>query len=192
MTESMFQKILRHEGGLVNHKFDRGALTNMGVTLATLQRFQPDATSTDIENLTQDQARDVYLELWSESQIDRLPNLDDDCKEILFDCYLNGGPRNMGFIIQAAINHALHGPTDFENWIDIDGYVGAGTRAALEQLDLGKITKIDLQVQRAIYYCNNVLKGCKFGWKQSDDDEPRTNQNAFIKGWLIRAFDLQA
>ena len=90
--------------------------------------------------------------------------------------------------LQAAINHKL-AAGDPSQWISVDGAIGGGTRSALNRV--GSVSKLELKVQRSGWNWNNVLIGCRYGYRPERGDEPnRTNQEIYIVGWEKRTWEL--
>ncbi len=185
--DQIFATILKHEGTqYTDYAQDKGGATRYGVTLALLQAYQPGATKQDVAEMSQETAKEIYWGLWQEARVGSL-DLDQATGEYYFDMYLNGGSRMAGMCLQAAINHKLS-TTDHQQWIDVDGVPGNGTREALRRV--GGVSKLDLQIQRSGFFWNNVLRGCRYGYKKRDGDSNRTDQEMFIYGWIRRCFDL--
>jgi lysozyme family protein len=104
--------ILAHEGGdkITRDPYDKGGLTKWGIS----QRAHPDL---DIENLTEEQAKQIYKkEYWDFAKCDRLP---DYCRLIVFDCAVNQGVARAALFLQRAC-----GTT-------VDGAIGPKTMAAM-------------------------------------------------------------
>ena len=58
-------RILRREGGFIDHPADRGSATNMGITQRTLTIWiGHDATKSDVQNLTKITAVEIYRKLY--------------------------------------------------------------------------------------------------------------------------------
>jgi len=182
--DRIFQQIIKHEGtAFTNIAQDKGKETKFGLTLATLQKLEASMTAELLEQMSQTEARGWYLQLYVESNCDSL-DLDDESKNYYFDMYINGGPRMAGCCLQAAINHRLS-TTDQSQWINVDGVPGNGTREALRRV--GGVTWLELAMQRAVFFVNNVLKGCRYRWKQGQEPN-RNDQEIFLYGWLRRCF----
>lgn len=121
-------EVLRHEGGFVNHPKDPGGATNMGITRATLSLWRGELASvTDVRNLTQAEARQIYFALyWNPLNADRLPpglNLE------VFDFGVNAGVRRSAMMLQLLL--AVKEPG-----LAIDGVIGPMTLAAVAQRPL--------------------------------------------------------
>ena len=92
--DKIFESILHHEGRtFTDIKADRGGATKFGLTLATLQQLTtPSATAEDVQDLTEDEARGFYLQLWDEARADRL-EISEKAGAFYFDNYVNDGPQ---------------------------------------------------------------------------------------------------
>lgn len=86
-----FEKLLKHEGGYVNHKDDRGGATRYGVTEAVAREVGYRGVMSE---LPLDLAQRIYKErYWDAVQAEQLPA---DVRYIVFDSAVNSG------IVQAA------------------------------------------------------------------------------------------
>ncbi len=86
-----FEKLLKHEGGYVNHKDDRGGATRYGVTEAVAREVGYRGVMSE---LPLDLAQRIYKErYWDAVQAEHLPA---DVRYIVFDGAVNSG------IVQAA------------------------------------------------------------------------------------------
>lgn len=81
-------RILKHEGGYVNHPNDPGGPTNKGITLATFRRYlKRNGTIDDLKALTTEQATAVYkAQYWDAVSADLLPVGVDYAGPILPSC----------------------------------------------------------------------------------------------------------
>ena len=127
--DKIFESILHHEGRtFTDIKADRGGATKFGLTLATLQQLTtPSATAEDVQDLTEDEARGFYLQLWDEARADRL-EISEKAGAFYFDNYVNGGPQMANMTLQAAINHKLAAGDPTQS-ISVDRAIGNRTRA---------------------------------------------------------------
>lgn len=83
-------KLLKHEGGYVDHPRDPGGATNMGITIGTLREYRGrPVTKEDVRNLTVEEATEIYrLRYWLKIKGDELlagPDI------ALFDIAVNSG-----------------------------------------------------------------------------------------------------
>src|SRR5690554_3443373 len=81
--ETEVEKILRREGGYVNHPADRGGETNFGIS----KKANPDV---DVRNLTREQAVELYRSrYWDAAQVDSFP---EHMRGAIFDAAVHHGP----------------------------------------------------------------------------------------------------
>lgn len=118
--QACFDRLMKSEGGYVDHPKDPGGATNLGVTQATLStwRRQP-ATKTDVRNLTRVEAAEIYrARYWSAVRGDDLPAGVDYA---VFDYAVNSGPGAAIKALQRALG------------VTADGALGPATLAAARQ-----------------------------------------------------------
>jgi len=110
--ETIFERLIGHEGGYVNNLSDPGGETNWGIS----KRSYPNA---DIKNLTRWAAKDIYRkDFWDRIHADKLP---DGVAFQLFDFAVNSGVETAVRYLQRAV-----GVAD-------DGHWGPISQAALEK-----------------------------------------------------------
>lgn len=172
--EEWVSQVLDHEGGFVDLEDDKGGATNLGVTIPVLEQFRDaPCDRDDIEDLTVDEAKEIYRKLyWDKAKLDELPN---DLRFAYADMTVNMGHGGAGKVLQMACNTRRH-PNDTEQWISVDGMVGPNTVNAVRD---SEIQVFDLVVEQIVFYVNNILTGSRYG--------KRTRQNRFIRGWIRRA-----
>tara|TARA_Y100001973_G_C5198878_1_gene336216 strand:- start:1002 stop:1583 length:582 start_codon:yes stop_codon:yes gene_type:complete len=164
-VDQIIQEVIKVEGGYVDDPDDKGSVTNLGITIATLSEFLGrDATKDEVKELDVETATQIYKQnFWDRYKADQLP---EHLQHAYFDLLVNSGPRNAGRILQkACVNR---GTLEIG---EVDGIVGPGTLAACENLTLD-----DLLVERAVFYANLVFDGSRY--------LERTNQDKFIRGWM--------
>lgn len=84
-------KLLKFEGGYVDHPNDRGGVTNIGVTLATYREYcGQDKTAKDLQNMSystwQNIMKDMY---WDKCRADEIDS--QSVAEIVVDWCINSG-----------------------------------------------------------------------------------------------------
>lgn len=154
--------VLGHEGGVSDHKADRGGLTNYGVTQATYRAYRkgihkPERPVTEIEP---HEVEEIYHGYWRDAKCDRLP---DGLDLAVFDCAVNSGAGRAIKLLQKALG------------IEEDGIFGPQTLGAIrEEILAGGLDQlIELYIGvRADFYHALVAK------------DP--SQKVFIKGWIAR------
>ena len=113
------QKLLKKEGGYVDHPADPGGRTNFGIS----QRSYPHL---DIKHLTEDQAKEIYhRDYWQPCNLDMI--CDQDLAAEILSLVVNIGPARAITLLQQTINRIS------PNHIDIDGRLGPGTAEAVNQ-----------------------------------------------------------
>jgi lysozyme family protein len=115
-------RVLRHEGGFVNHPKDPGGATNKGITIATFRRFiKADGTVAELKAITDQQVATVYRrQYWDVVKGDQLPAGVD---YVVFDGAVNSGTGQSGKWLQRALGGHYKGK--------VDGQIGQSTLAAV-------------------------------------------------------------
>jgi len=164
MFEQVVERILKHEGGYVNDVDDTGGTTKYGIS----QKSFPDI---DIDNLTVDEAREIYRrEYWDRSICEELPIR---LASNYFDAIVNCGFSNAGEILQRAINRRLLSEEAGRDFIAVDGIVGPITTrwARFYGRSLGDL----FTIERIRYYVEIA--------------DRRPANRKFLRGWLKRTLD---
>ncbi|MCI5078689.1 MAG: glycoside hydrolase family 108 protein [Oricola sp.] len=115
-------RVLKHEGGYVDHPKDPGGATNRGITLATFRRYvKPKATKADLRAITDAQITTVYRRhYWDAVLGAELPSGVDYA---VFDFAVNSGPSRSVKFLQRVVG------------VTQDGRIGPITLAALAKDD---------------------------------------------------------
>ncbi|UWQ13442.1 peptidoglycan-binding protein [Aliiroseovarius sp. M344] len=131
-VEEIATEIVAREGGFVNDPDDPGGATKYGVTIHTMRRLGLDldrdgqVTSSDVNALTRDQARDIFLKHYFQKP--RLAELPHPLQASVFDMYVNAGSNAVRVLQQ------LFAKMGYE--LAIDGKLGPQTlgvaRAAMK------------------------------------------------------------
>lgn len=124
-------RILRHEGGFVDHPRDPGGATNLGVTIGTLKRLgidvdgDGDSDIVDLRKLSIADATHVYkVEYWDKVRADVLP---DGVDYATADFAVNSGPSRAAKMLQRVVG------------VKEDGIIGPKTLDAIHAKDPAKI-----------------------------------------------------
>jgi lysozyme family protein len=98
------EKILRREGGYVDHPNDRGGATNFGITIGTLAAWRGRAvTKEEVRALTVDEAKQIYKKnYWDPMMLD---GLHEYLAESLFDQAVNFGPGAAARRVRVVLNN---------------------------------------------------------------------------------------
>lgn len=123
--DTYIERVLKHEGGYVNHRRDPGGATNFGITQRTLTSIRQKnprlGLPANVKNLTREQAKECYrIAYWNPIRGDHLPRA---FAFQLLDAYVNTSPET---VIRWAQRAA--GVAD-------DGIIGPVTLAALNDAD---------------------------------------------------------
>jgi lysozyme family protein len=115
-------RLLKSEGGYVNHPSDPGGPTNFGITLADYRKYKkPGATAADVRRMKVSEARDIYRgKYWNAIRGDDLPAGVDYC---LFDYAVNSGTGRAPKVLQRVLG------------VDVTGRVDDDTIAAANETD---------------------------------------------------------
>lgn len=106
--KAAIDRLLKDEGGYVDHPKDPGGCTNFGITLSTYQRLRdPQADCETIRHLRQSEARAIYAETyWVAVNGDNLPpGLD----LAVLDFAVNAGPRRAAKLLQRLVGAGQDG-----------------------------------------------------------------------------------
>ena len=136
--DDIIEKVLEHEGGIVDDPKDAGGLTNMGIS----QRAYPDE---DIRGLTVERAKELYKrDYWDRYRTGDLP---DRLRHIYVDMCINMGGGRAIKILQEACN------SKNATKIDVDGGIGPATIKAASNVE-----PFRLRSYRVMFYAELVMK----------------------------------
>lgn len=155
-------KLIKHEGGYVNHPLDKGGATKYGVTLNTWKAVGYDKDnngiidSDDIKLLTVDDFKFVATKYWNLWKADEIVN--QSVAELLVDWVYTSG--KWGIIIPQRLLK-----------VTADGIVGPKTLNALNRLNQRQVFE-ELFRERKMFF-ESIVKN-------------NPGQKVFLKGWLNR------
>ncbi|MFZ6012722.1 MAG: glycoside hydrolase family 108 protein [Bacteroidota bacterium] len=162
--ESFAGKLLRLEGGYVNHPLDRGGPTKYGVILSVWQEHghdkdgDGDIDAEDIKKLSEDDARYIAKKIfWDYFLADLI--LNQSLAEFIVDWGYNSGRKTVAKIVQRLVN------------VTVDGIVGPQTITAINCADQEMLFNT-LKIERKVFL-NNIIKR-------------KPDQIVFYDGWMNR------
>ena len=100
--ESCLEKILKHEGGFVNHPEDPGGMTNMCITKKVYERFLgKELCEKDMRMMPMEHVAKIYRKnYWDKVKADDLPSGVDLC---VFDWAVNSGTKRAVCALQESV-----------------------------------------------------------------------------------------
>jgi len=120
--DEIFDRLIGHEGGYVNHPDDPGGETNWGITKATARA---NGYTGSMKELTRERAKLIYKTAFWERA--KCPQYHSGIGYQLFDAAVNHGIGNAIRMLQRAVNVAD------------DGIVGKLTLKAIDQMSLDDV-----------------------------------------------------
>lgn len=173
--ERSFELVIGHEGGFTKDRKDRGNWTTgiigkgqlKGTKFGVSAMAYPDL---DIENLTLDQAKDIYLtDYWMKVRADDLP---DGLDYLAFDMAVNHGVGQSAKFIQEAVGAVP------------DGAIGPRTLERIRSRDPQAIIK-ETAARRMVFYAGiKTFKDYGLGWSRRLMDALST-----ALGWIQAPLD---
>jgi len=157
---SIADKIFQHEGGLSNHRLDRGGRTNFGVTQKTYDAYNKERKISghiDVSKITKKQASEIYKnEYFDKVKGSQLPK---DVALVVTDYAVHSGPSRSIKSLQKVLG------------VPQDGIIGQKTLNALKKTSPLEVASKVNEERRA--YLKRIIK-----------KDP--TQKAFEKGWNNR------
>ena len=163
MIQTLIDRIIKREGGYVDHPEDRGGPTKYGVTVYTLSSWRGECcAAVDVEQMSVMEARDIYLCMfWQEASLDTLP-ISPVLQEMVFDAAVQHDPYDATRFLQRAVNAKP------------DGLVGPKTIAAIEGLE-SEMVAARFMAERIKHYGKVITSN--------------PSQACFASGWMNRMSD---
>ena len=167
--ENFAGKLLRLEGGYVNHPLDRGGPTKYGVILSVWQEHghdkdgDGDIDAEDIKKLGEDDARYIAKKIfWDYFLADFI--LNESVAQFIVDWGYNSGRKTVAKIVQRLVK------------VEVDGLVGPRTLTAINAADQEWLFN-QLKIERKVFL-NSIIKR-------------RPYQIVFYDGWMNRVNSFQ-
>jgi len=162
--ENFAGKLLRLEGGYVNHPNDRGGPTKYGVILSVWREHghdkdgDGDIDAEDIKKLSEADAKGIAKKIfWDYFMGDQIVN--ESVAQFIVDWGFNSGRKTVAKIIQRILG------------VSADGIVGPVTLRAINEFDQEKLFNT-IKIERQVFL-NNIVKR-------------RPDQIVFYNGWMNR------
>ena len=162
--ENFAGKLLRLEGGYVNHPLDKGGPTKYGVILSVWKEHghdkdgDGDIDADDIKKLSEDDARYIAKKIfWDYFLADHIGN--ESVAEFIVDWGYNSARKTVAKIVQRLVN------------VEVDGTVGIQTLRAVNQADQERLFN-QLKIERKVFL-NNIIRR-------------KPDQIVFYDGWMNR------
>ncbi len=132
--KKVFQRVLKHEGGYVNHPKDPGGETNWGITKRTARK---NGYKGSMRKMTRDDAFEIYYKaFWLKHGCNNMP---DGLAFNFFDACVNHGFGNASRMLQRALDVAD------------DGIIGEVTMSALNKIDPAEVA-FKFNAERLCFY----------------------------------------
>ena len=151
-------KVLKHEGGYVNHKDDPGGRTNLGVT----QRVWEDwvghpVTEKDMRELTPELVGPMYeMKYWRTSYCEKLPR---GLDLLVFTMAVNSGSGRSVKLLQDAIG------------VVADGVIGPNTMAKINEANVEVLIDKFSEARTSFYKGLKTFPVFGVGWLRRTENE---------------------
>lgn len=159
---------MKHHGGFINHKPEKGGPTKFGVSQKTYSQYLGRGASLqEVKDMTEDAAREIYERAYLTGP--RISLLQKPLRIVMLDMAIQHGPMTANKMLQRVLNQAGFGP------ITLDGVLGPRTRDAVSkaQREMGKVLQNALVEERLKYLHKKVV--------ENPDDR------IYLDGWIARA-----
>lgn len=150
VLSAIIARVLKHEGGYVNHPSDPGGQTHYGITKRTARLH---GYYGDMQDLPQSKAKSIYHDIFIGAGINQLVDTHGFALGFQFaDAVVNHGPRRAAKILQATVGTVQ------------DGVIGKKTLAAAKQFNPTEITVNYIVARMRFYTTLTTFKVFGRGW----------------------------
>lgn len=161
----IIDKLIKTEGGYINHPSDKGGETNFGITIAVARE---NGYLGPMKNMPIDFAKKVYkIKYWDSLKLDQVKS--QEVAEILFDISVNSGVGTGKELLQKMINYMSR------NNINVDKLIGNTTIERVNEIDTSR------EIEFAILIIS-TLQGAHY----IECCDKREINEDFLLGWLRR------
>jgi len=163
--ESCLEKILKHEGGFVNHPEDPGGMTNMGITKKVYEKFLgKEVSEQEMRDIPKEHVAEIYRKnYWDRVKADDLPSGLDLC---VFDWAVNSGTKRAVCALQESIG------------AEVDGVMGPMTLGKVKVYDNLELLKV-MKEKRENFYrsLTHLFKTFGTGWLRRNNETYETSKD---------------
>lgn len=183
--EKSVTRVLKHEGGYVNHVDDRGGETNLGITkdtaIANKDLWSTYKWDGNMRTLSVEFAKAVYKRnYWDKVKGDQLHEIHPLLADHMFDLAVNAGSGAAVKQLQAALNSLNRKQVDYKD-VAVDGALGMGTLSSLRAY-------VSKRGQKGLE--NLIIALVAQQWEfYREITEAREANESFTNGWLERMCD---
>ncbi|APG62502.1 hypothetical protein LPB140_06540 [Sphingorhabdus lutea] len=173
MIENLLDKIIKVEGGYIDHPDDKGGPTKYGITEKVARQCGYDGAMRDISI---EFAKNIYRkQYWTGPQFHKIYEIAPIISAKLFDIAVNmGNTRSIKFL-QRALNALNRQEKDYHD-LRIDGQIGPSTLTATSQF----IAYRGPQGAKVLVKAINALQGHFY----IEISEKRPRNESFTYGWI--------
>lgn len=185
-----FDKLIRKEGGFVNHPADPGGATNMGITIANWKAYGKDKDNdgdideADLRFIDRTDAFEFYQKrFWNPMNLHLFQS--QDLAEIVFDHAVNAGISRAVKMLQFIL-HYQYGRKE----IGMDGILGMQTLSAVNKVsdEVGLYNSFrDFRIAYYQYRANQNTRNRQFDpFFSAMKVSPSDTAKVFYAGWINR------
>lgn len=149
--EVSFERVLKSEGGFVNHPKDPGGMTNLGVTKRIWEEWvQHSVDEAEMRALTPELVKPMYkARYWDAVKGDDLPR---GLDYAMYDFAVNAGPWRAVKVLQCALG------------VTADGVIGRQTITAANKVDSTELLELFTLGKEAFYKSLDGFSTFGRGW----------------------------